>query len=192
MLHSSFSQDLYEAGVDEAGRGAAVGPVVAAAVVLPKGFESALLRDSKKLTEKQRLTLREEIEREALAWAIGEASHQEIDQYNILQATFLAMHRAIAQLAPVPELLLIDGNRFKPYPFVAHQCVIGGDDLYYAIAAASILAKTHRDALLKELDAQYPQYGWAANKGYLTKAHREAIAHYGACPVHRQSFKLLA
>jgi len=181
----------YIAGLDEAGRGAWAGPVVAAAVILPSGFENELLNDSKKLTEKERNLLRPIIESQALAFAIGVVSHTEIDTINILNASFLAMHRAISQLIPVPEHLLIDGNRFNPYPRIQHTCIVKGDGKLLPIAAASVLAKTFRDGLMKKLHAQYPQYAWDKNKGYPTKAHRQAIRESGPSPYHRMTFRLL-
>jgi len=187
-LHPFFQAGILEAGCDEAGRGCLAGPVVAAAVVLDSRMDYPLLNDSKKLTAKSREMLREIIEKEALAWAVGFVWPAEIDQINILQASFLAMHRALDKLTFAPENLLIDGNRFKPYNNIPHQCIIGGDALYQAIAAASILAKTHRDAYMQEAHKNFPQYGWYQNKGYPTKAHRNAIAVHGVSPLHRLSF----
>lgn len=187
-LHPFFQAGILEAGCDEAGRGCLAGPVVAAAVVLDSHMDYPLLNDSKKLTAKSREMLREIIEKEALAWAVGFVSPAEIDQINILQASFLAMHRALDKLAYVPDYLLIDGNRFKPYKNIPHQCIIGGDALYQAIAAASVLAKTHRDAYMQEAHNNFPQYGWYQNKGYPTKAHKNAIADHGVSPLHRLSF----
>ena len=187
-LYPYFKAGILEAGCDEAGRGCLAGPVVAAAVVLDAKKDYPLLNDSKKLTPKSREILREIIEKEALAWAVGFVSPAEIDQINILQASFLAMHRALDQLAFAPEHLLIDGNRFKLYKNIPHQCIIGGDALYQAIAAASILAKTHRDAYMREAHDQFPLYGWDQNKGYPTKTHKNAIAHHGLSPLHRLSF----
>lgn len=180
-----------EAGCDEAGRGCLAGPVVAGAVILPADFRHELLNDSKKLTEKQRQKLRPIIEEEALAWAVAFVNHDEIDQINILNASFLAMHRAVEQLKQKPEHLLIDGNRFKPYDGIEHTCVVKGDGKYLPIAAASILAKTHRDEYMEKMHEQYPQYVWMKNKGYPTKAHRAAIKEYGVSPIHRTSFRLL-
>jgi ribonuclease HII len=192
MLQLSFDPDKIEAGCDEAGRGCLAGPVFAAAVILPPDFKSELLNDSKKLNEKNRYALRTVIEEEAIAWAVGQVDVEEIDEINILKAAFLAMHRAVDQLKKKPELLLIDGNRFTPYPKIPHLCMIKGDAKFMSIAAASILAKTYRDDYMKVLDDEYPEYQWAKNKGYPTKAHRAAIAEYGATIHHRTSFKLLA
>jgi len=190
MLKTSFSGKYVEAGCDEAGRGCLAGPVFAAAVILPKGFENELLNDSKKLNEGQRDKLRPIIEKEALSWAVAAVDNVEIDQINILKASFLAMHRAIAILKMTPELLLIDGNRFTPYPGIAHQCIIRGDGEFMAIAAASILAKTHRDAFMKNLHEEFPEYFWKQNKGYPTLAHRQAISIHGITPYHRKSFSM--
>lgn len=190
MLKASFSGKYIEAGVDEAGRGSLIGPVFAAAVILPAHFENKNLKDSKKLSQNQRNELRQEIEEKAISYTVSQASHQEIDKINILQATYLAMHRSIEQLEPQPELLLIDGNRFKPYPFIQHECVIKGDNLYASIAAASILAKTYRDDFIKNLAKDYPDYDWENNMGYATVKHREAIQKLGKSPWHRQSFHL--
>lgn len=191
MLQPYMNSGVVEAGCDEAGRGCLAGAVYAAAVVLPPDFRNELLNDSKKLTEKQRYALRPLIEEAALAWAVGIVTPQEIDRINILNASFLAMHRAIEQLRVTPQHLLIDGNRFKPYPGIAHTCVVKGDGKYEAIAAASILAKTYRDDYMNELHEKYPMYDWKSNKGYPTKAHRAAIAQYGPSPYHRLSFQLL-
>lgn len=191
MLLPYMNSGVVEAGCDEAGRGCLAGSVYAAAVVLPPDFRNELLNDSKKLTEKQRYALRPLIEEAALAWAVGVVTPQEIDRINILNASFLAMHRAIEQLKVAPQHLLIDGNRFKPYPGIAHTCVVKGDGKYEAIAAASILAKTYRDDYMNELHEKYPMYDWKSNKGYPTKAHRAAIAQYGPSPYHRLSFQLL-
>lgn len=190
MLLSSYTSHLTEAGLDEAGRGCLAGPVMAAAVILPKDYHHPLLTDSKQLTRKQRESLRPDIEKEAISWAVGLATHTEIDQVNILQASFLAMHRAVEGLSRKPELLLIDGNRFTPYPFIAHQCIIKGDATYFSIAAASILAKTYRDDWMEKLSKDFPQYGWDKNAAYPTKFHREAIQTYGTCIHHRLSFKM--
>lgn len=191
VLQAYFSPlGLLECGCDEAGRGCLAGPVVAAAVILPESFDHPLLNDSKQLSEAQRDRLRPIIEAEALSWGIGICSPQEIDEWNILQASFTAMHRAIDQLLLTPELLLIDGNRFRPYPHIPHECIVKGDATYRSIAAASVLAKTKRDELMQELDAQYPGYGFAEHKGYPTPQHRAAIAELGVSAVHRQSFRL--
>lgn len=180
-----------EAGCDEAGRGCLAGPVFAAAVILPKDFEHPWLNDSKQLNENQRDTLRTVIESQALAWAVAEVSAEEIDRINILKASFLAMHRALDQLTTRPDFLLIDGNRFYPYPQTPHLCVVKGDGKYAAIAAASILAKTWRDEAMQRLHQEFPHYGWAVNKGYPTAAHREAIRQHGVSPWHRRTFQLL-
>lgn len=191
MLKSRFYKSKIEAGCDEAGRGCLAGPVVAAAVILPKNYQHEILTDSKKLTKKQRSELRLEVEEQALAWSIGIASHQEIDKINILNASYLAMHRAIDQLSFQPEYLLIDGNRFKAYPRIPHKCVVKGDSKYYSIAAASILAKTYRDELMTKLGKNHPEYHWHTNVGYPTKTHRSAIRDFGISPYHRRSFQLL-
>ncbi len=189
MIAPHFQTAIPEAGVDEAGRGCLAGPVHAAAVILPANFYHPLLTDSKALTEKQRELLRPIIEREALAWAVGTASAGEIDEINILQASFTAMHRAIEALQTAPELLLIDGNRFRPYLGIPHRCFVKGDARFAAIAAASILAKTHRDAYMQGLHTEYPQYGFGQHKGYPTKMHRAAIATHGLLPEHRKTFR---
>lgn len=191
MLKAYHTQGLIEAGCDEAGRGCLAGPVVAAAVILPPDFEHAILTDSKQLSEKQRTALKEDIKKAAIAWAVGWCSHEEIDKINILNASFLAMHRAVDQLQSVPNHLLIDGNRFKKYKEVPHCCVVKGDSLYYSIAAASILAKTYRDEWMEQLCEEYPVYQWAKNKGYPTTDHRQAIRAHGVSPYHRKSFRLL-
>lgn len=180
-----------EAGCDEAGRGCLAGPVYAAAVILPPGFSNPLLNDSKQLTEKQRYELRPIIEREAVAWAVGVVDNVEIDKINILKASFTAMHRAIDQLKVRPEHLLIDGNRFIPYPGISHTTIVKGDGKMMSIAAASILAKTYRDDFMNRIADEYPQYDWRENKGYPTARHREAIKQYGTTPYHRMSFNLL-
>ncbi len=180
-----------EAGCDEAGRGCLAGPVYAAAVILPPGFSNPLLNDSKQLTEKQRYELRPIIEREAVAWAVGVVDNVEIDKINILKASFTAMHRAIDQLKVRPEHLLIDGNRFIPYPGISHTTIVKGDGKMMSIAAASILAKTYRDDYMNRIADEYPQYDWRENKGYPTARHREAIKQYGTTPYHRMSFNLL-
>ena len=191
LLINSYQESVSEAGCDEAGRGCYAGPVFAAAVILPKDFYHPLLNDSKQVKEKDREKLRVFIEEHAISYAVGVVSNEEIDQINILQASFKAMHLAIDQLFPLPELLLIDGNRFTPYPYVHHKCIIKGDGKYANIAAASILAKTHRDALMIQLHKEYPMYGWNKNKGYGTLIHRNAIAHYGLTPYHRKSFNII-
>jgi len=191
MLLSNFTPNLIEAGCDEAGRGCLAGPVVAAAVILPKGYSNELLNDSKKLTAKKRALLRVQVENDALAYAVAFVDHTEIDAINILNASFLAMHKAVDQLNQKPELLLIDGNRFKSYEGIKHECIIKGDGKFMSIAAASILAKTYRDEFMLRLDNQYPGYGWSKNMGYPTKAHRDGIRKLGATPFHRMSFRLL-
>ncbi|MGL5958530.1 MAG: ribonuclease HII [Phocaeicola sp.] len=191
MLLPYLHKDILEAGCDEAGRGCLAGSVYAAAVILPAGFEHAWLDDSKKLTERQRYELREVIEREALAWAVGIVTPAEIDEINILNASFLAMHRAVEQLSVRPEHLLIDGNRFKKYEDIPHTTVIKGDGKYLSIAAASILAKTYRDDYMNELHQAYSVYDWNKNKGYPTLKHRAAIAQHGVTPYHRLTFRLL-
>jgi ribonuclease HII len=183
--------ELLEAGCDEAGRGCLAGPVFAAAVILPSDFYHPLLNDSKQVTENQRDTLRSIIEKESLAWAVAEVSAFEIDQTNILKASLLAMHRALNALSTRPQFILVDGNRFHPYPATPHLCVVKGDGKYASIAAASILAKTHRDEAMSRLHAEYPQYQWHQNKGYPTELHREAIRQHGISPWHRRSFQLL-
>lgn len=190
MLEISLNRELVEAGCDEAGRGCLAGSVFAAAVILPLTFKNELLNDSKQLSEKKRYELRSVIQTEALAWAVGVVSHKEIDEINILNASFLAMHRAIDQLKITPEFLLIDGNRFKKYQSLPHACIVKGDGKFLSIAAASILAKTYRDDYMMDLHDQYPQYGWNRNKGYPTAFHRKAIGEYGSTPYHRMSFKL--
>ena len=190
MLLSSLTEDLVEAGCDEAGRGCLAGPVYAAAVILPPGYAHSWLNDSKKLTARQREDLRFIIEKEAVAWAVESVDNQMIDQINILQASILAMHKAIDKLSVRPQLILADGNRFKSYPGIPHRCIIKGDSIFLSIAAASILAKTYRDDFMRELDSQFPEYRWKNNKGYPTKAHREAIRQYGITGFHRKSFRL--
>ena len=191
MLLPYLNKDVLEAGCDEAGRGCLAGPVFAAAVILPSDFECEVLNDSKQLTEKQRYALRPIIEAAALAWAVGVVSNEEIDRINILKASFLAMHRAVEQLKTTPQHLLIDGNRFNPYAGIPHTCVVKGDGKYLSIAAASVLAKTYRDDFMLKLHAEYPVYNWDRNRGYPTKAHREALMRNGATPYHRMSFQLL-
>ena len=190
-LKARFQDSLIEAGIDEAGRGCLAGPVVAAAVILPRDFNDPELNDSKKLTEKQRDRICEKIKSYAYAWAIGVVDNVQIDEINILQATYRAMHKAVNQLAQKPDILLVDGNRFKPYPGIHHHCFIKGDATFQSIAAASILAKTHRDKLMLEMHLQYPLYGWNQNKGYPTKYHRQAIREFGTTPLHRITFQLL-
>jgi ribonuclease HII len=191
MLKPYYAQTLVEAGCDEVGRGCLAGPVVAAAVILPKDYAHPLLKDSKQLNPTQRDLLTHIIKQVALDWAIGEASHEEIDQLNILNASFLAMHRAIGLLKPLPELLLIDGNRFKPYLSIPHVCIVKGDAQFNAIAAASILAKTYRDAFMQQLAKQFPGYYWEKNVGYPTLGHRQAIQKLGITPYHRQTFRFV-
>lgn len=191
MLLSCMKPGRVEAGCDEAGRGCLAGAVYAAAVILPADYQNELLNDSKRLTEKQRYALREVIERDAVAWAVGVVSPEEIDEINILKASFLAMHRAIAQLSVCPEHLLIDGNRFTPYPQIPHTTVVKGDAKFLSVAAASILAKTYRDDYMNRLHEEYPYYDWDKNKGYPTKKHRLAIKEHGTTPYHRMTFNLL-
>ena len=190
-LKPFYKEGVLEAGCDEAGRGCLAGPVYAAAVILPDDFFNPLLNDSKQLTEKQRYELRPLIEQEAIAWGVGIVSHTEIDQINILNASYLAMHRAIDQLKVVPQHLIIDGNRFNPYKQMPHECIVKGDGKYFSIAAASVLAKTYRDDFMLKIDREFPGYGWDRNKGYPTKSHRNAIRELGKTPYHRLSFKLL-
>ncbi|MGE0566915.1 MAG: ribonuclease HII [Bacteroidia bacterium] len=180
-----------EAGCDEAGRGCLAGPVFAAAVILPKSFENNLLNDSKQLKENERYALRKIIEENAIAWAVAEVSNTEIDEINILNASFLAMHRAVDKLKTQPNFLLIDGNRFKPYKGIPHECIVKGDGKYMSIAAASVLAKTYRDDYMKNASLEYPMYDWKSNMGYPTARHREAIKKHGSSPLHRMSFQLL-
>lgn len=189
MLRPYYQTHVPEAGCDEAGRGCLAGPVVAAAVILPNEFYHPLLNDSKQLSEQQRLALAPIIKSEALAWATASCSPAEIDKHNILWASVLAMHRAVALLQLQPGLLLIDGNRFKPYPFVQHICIVKGDSKYAAIAAASVLAKTHRDELMTSLAKEHPAYGWERNMGYPTPIHKKALLECGPSPWHRRSFK---
>lgn len=189
MLRSYYNIDATEAGLDEAGRGCLAGPVVAAAVILPKDYKHSLLNDSKQLSKTQRSILRTEIEKDALAYAIAEASHEEIDKINILKASFLAMHRAVEKLAIRPEHLLIDGNRFTPYPLIPHTCIVKGDAKFLSIAAASILAKTYRDELMERLALEFPYYKWQQNAGYPTPFHKKAIKEHGFTPFHRLTFK---
>ena len=191
MLQSFLIAGRVEAGCDEAGRGCLAGPVTAAAVILPPDFSNELLNDSKQLTERQRDRLRPIIEREAVAWAVAMVSPQEIDRMNILRASITAMHRALDQLSVRPEAILVDGNRFYPYHDIPHTTIVKGDGKLMSIAAASVLAKTHRDELMRHLDEEFPQYGWAKNKGYPTPDHRAAIAAHGVSPHHRRTFQLL-
>ncbi|HXA02553.1 MAG TPA: ribonuclease HII [Cytophagaceae bacterium] len=191
MLKSSYTKDLIEAGLDEAGRGCLAGPVVAAAVILPKNFRHKFLNDSKQLTKNQRDELRLVIEKKAIEWAVAEVSHTEIDQINILNASFLAMHKAVDQLKMIPQLLLVDGNRFKKYKEISHECIVEGDAKYLSIAAASVLAKTYRDELMLKHAKDFPDYGWHTNMGYATLFHRGAIQRIGICPLHRLSFNLI-
>ena len=191
MLANHYYEGLTEAGCDEAGRGCLAGSVYAAAVILPEGYENALLNDSTQLTEKRRYQLRQEIERDALAWAVGIVTPEEIDRINILNASILAMHRALDQLTVRPQAVIVDGNKFKPYRHLPHTCIVKGDGKYMAIAAASILAKTYRDDYMNRLAEEYPQYDWRSNKGYPTKKHRDAIRQYGTTPYHRMSYNLL-
>jgi ribonuclease HII len=191
MLKSHFYEGKIEAGCDEAGRGCLAGSVYAAAVILPDGYQNELLNDSKQLTEKKRYQLREIIERDAVAWAVGIVTPEEIDKINILNASILAMHRALDQLKVRPEAVIVDGNRFKKYQDLPHTTIVKGDGKYLAIAAASILAKTYRDDYMNQLAEEYPQYDWLSNKGYPTKKHREAIKQFGITPYHRKSYNLL-
>ena len=191
MLKPYLQAGRLEAGCDEAGRGCLAGPVFAAAVILPQDFRDPLLNDSKQLTERRRYQLREVIQREALAWALGVATNQEIDEINILRASILAMHRAVAALKLRPQHLLIDGNRFMPFEDIPHTTVVKGDATYMSIAAASVLAKTYRDDYMKQIHLEYPQYHWDQNKGYPAPVHREAIRQYGTSPYHRLTFTLL-
>ena len=191
MLARHYYEGKIEAGCDEAGRGCLAGSVYAAAVILPDGYQNELLNDSKQLTEKKRYQLREIIERDAVAWAVGIVTPEEIDKINILNASILAMHRALDQLKVRPEAIIVDGNRFKKYQNLPHTTIVKGDGKYLAIAAASILAKTYRDDYMNQLAEEYPQYDWLSNKGYPTKKHREAIKQYGITPYHRKSYNLL-
>lgn len=191
MLKSHYYEDLIEAGCDEAGRGCLAGSVYAAAVILPPDYQNELLNDSKKLTAKKRYALREEIERDAIAWAVGIVTPEEIDKINILNASFLAMHRALDQLSVRPEAVIVDGNRFKPYQDLPSTTIVKGDGKYLSIAAASILAKTYRDDYMLSLAEEYPQYDWQSNMGYPTKKHRQAILEHGITPYHRKSYNLL-
>ncbi len=191
MLKNHYYEGLVEAGCDEAGRGCLAGSVYAAAVILPPDYENADLNDSKQLTERRRYQLRSQIEQDAVAWAVGVVTPEEIDRLNILRASILAMHRALDQLSVQPEAIIVDGNRFTPYKNLPHTCIVKGDGKYLAIAAASILAKTYRDDYMIRLAEEYPQYDWLSNKGYPTAKHREAIRSHGSSPYHRMSFNLL-
>lgn len=191
MLKSHYYEGLIEAGCDEAGRGCLAGSVYAAAVILPSDYQNELLNDSKKLTAKKRYALREEIERDAIAWAVGIVTPEEIDKINILNASFLAMHRALDQLQVRPEAVIVDGNRFKPYQDLPSTTIVRGDGKYLSIAAASILAKTYRDDYMLSLAEEYPQYDWQSNMGYPTRKHRQAILEHGITPYHRKSYNLL-
>ena len=190
MLKISYTGNKLEAGCDEAGRGCLAGPVYAAAVILPGEFRNELLNDSKKLSPKQRYFLRPIIESHSLAWAVASVSADEIDQINILNASFLAIHKAVKALSVTPELLLIDGNRFNPFEGIPHQCIVKGDAIYMSIAAASVLAKTYRDDFMSGIHLEYPQYNWISNKGYPSRLHSERIRTYGLSPYHRKSFSL--
>jgi ribonuclease HII len=190
MLKGSFTGHLTEAGCDEAGRGCLAGPVFAAAVILPHGYSNPELNDSKRLSPAKRIELRKGIEKEALAWAVASSSPAEIDEMNILNASICAMHRAVSLLGIAPDLLLIDGNRFHPYPGVGHRCIIRGDGLFQSIAAASVLAKTYRDDYMMQLHADFPCYRWDRNKGYPAAAHREAMCRFGTTVHHRKSFRI--
>lgn len=191
MLRNNYYEGMVEAGCDEAGRGCLAGSVYAAAVILPPDYHNELLNDSKQLTEKRRYALREAIQRDAVAWAVGVVTPEEIDNINILNASILAMHRALDQLAVRPEAVIVDGNRFKPYGNVPFSTIVKGDGKYLSIAAASILAKTYRDDYMGKLAEEYPQYDWKSNKGYPTKKHRDAIRQFGTTPYHRRTFNLL-
>ncbi len=191
MLFQFRNKRLIEAGLDEAGRGCYAGPVFAAAVILPKGFRHPLLNDSKQLSEKERDLLRPIIEKESIAFAVASVDNETIDKINILQASFTAMHLALNQLKLIPEFLLVDGNRFRPHDLIPHECIIEGDGKYTSIAAASILAKTYRDEFMQKIHPEFPHYSWNSNKGYGTRAHRNAIDAFGLCNYHRKSFNIL-
>ena len=191
MLASHYYEGKVEAGCDEAGRGCLAGSVYAAAVIFPENYQNEELNDSKQLTDKRRKQLREIIQRDAVAWAVGIVTPEEIDKINILNASILAMHRALDQLKVRPEAVIVDGNRFKPYQSLPHTTIVKGDGKYLSIAAASILAKTYRDDYMDKLAEEYPQYDWLSNKGYPTKKHREAIRQYGITPYHRKTFNML-
>jgi ribonuclease HII len=190
MLLPCYQHELIEAGCDEAGRGCLAGPVFAAAVILPKDFQHEVLTDSKQLSEKDRYELRTYIEAEALAFAVAQVDHLEIDRINILNASFLAMHKALEQLHICPQLILVDGNRFKNYKDIPHECIIQGDGKYFSIAAASILAKTYRDDFMHNISNEFPEYHWFSNKGYATLRHREAVIEHGMSPYHRRTFRV--
>jgi ribonuclease HII len=189
-LKGHYTKALIEAGCDEAGRGCLAGPVYAAAVILPRDFANEILTDSKQLTEKQRDALRPVIEAQAIAWAVASVDAGTIDEINILNASILAMHRAVAQLTRLPQFLLIDGNRFKPYPEIPHQYIVKGDEKYLSIAAASVLAKTYRDEYMRRIHEEYPCYNWISNKGYPSKQHRTIIGQFGITPYHRKTFRV--
>jgi ribonuclease HII len=190
MLKHYQNMDLLVAGLDEAGRGCFAGPVTAAAVILPGDYKNSILNDSKQLNEKQRNILRHEIEEQAIAWAVASVDNNEIDEINILNASILAMHRAVDQLSQLPGLLIVDGNRFKQYKEIPYECVVKGDGIYYAIAAASVLAKTHRDQFMHTIHNEFPYYHWDNNKGYPTRDHKDAISEHGICKYHRRSFNM--
>ncbi len=190
MLLSFFQEELIEAGCDEAGRGCLAGPVFAASVILPKNFSHSILTDSKLLSENNRFLLRDIIQNEALAFAVAEVDHEEIDRINILNASFLAMHKALDQLNLNPAFIIIDGNRFHAYRDIPHACVVKGDSKYYSIAAASILAKTYRDDYMCKISLEHPEYEWSRNKGYATAKHREAVLTHGLSPYHRKTFRI--
>ncbi|MCF0206585.1 MAG: ribonuclease HII [Bacteroidales bacterium] len=190
MLKPYYQENTIEAGCDEAGRGCLAGPVFAASVILPPDYKNTILNDSKQLSESKRNTLRKEIEAEAIAFCVASMDNNEIDQYNILKASILSMHKAVSGLKTIPQLLLIDGNKFIPYKEIPHKCIIKGDATYMSIAAASILAKTYRDEFMYNIAKEFPQYQWDKNKGYPTKDHRDAISKYGVTKYHRLSFRL--
>jgi ribonuclease HII len=190
MISQFYNGNLVEAGCDEAGRGCLAGPVVAAAVIFPHGFDIPGIDDSKKLSPSRREVLRREIEKHALAWAVGQADNIEIDKINILNASILAMHRALSRLTLIPEHIIVDGNQFKCYGKIPHTCIVRGDSLFLSISAASILAKTHRDEIMTRLHEKYPVYGWHCNKGYATRFHTCAMESYGTSPLHRKTFRL--
>lgn len=191
MLKPFHSKEELEAGTDEAGRGCLAGPVTAAALILPKGFENSILNDSKQLSHSKRELLRPIIEKSCVTYKVAHVFPAEIDQINILNASILAMHRSLQKLAPLPLHIIVDGNRFKPFEQITHECIVKGDGKYMSIAAASVLAKTYRDAYMEKIHEEFPMYNWKKNKGYPTKEHREAIKKYGISPYHRKSFRLL-